>query len=137
VAATFSITYVPDWRQVPGAIWVHTPDPVLSGAFVPAAPAQVPHKGYPVLRIPFEEHELLFCSAAHLDHYIDVLSRPRLPTSRQLSIASGLATGPNQHWLSRLPAALKSPRKRPSVVTVLMQAREFILANPLSAVFHR
>jgi hypothetical protein len=87
--------------------------------------------------LPFEEHELLFCSTAPLDHYIDVLSRSRLPTSRQLSIASGVATGPNQHWLSRLPAALKSPRKRPSLVKALVQARDFILTNPRSAAFHR
>lgn len=81
MANNCSISYVPDWRQVLGAIWVHTPDPVLPGAFGAVAPPQVPHKGYPVLHIQFEEHELLFCSLAHLDHYIntDRFTRQRQP----------------------------------------------------------
>lgn len=89
------------------------------------APMAVPHKGYAVLQVDLESYTLYFCSAAHLGHVISVLSMPRLPTSRQLSDAGGLATGPNQHWLSRLPAELKSPRKRPALVKELIKASAY------------
>jgi hypothetical protein len=58
-----------------------------------------------------------------LDHVIDVLSRKPLPTSRQLSLRRGARFGPNGHWLSRLPAELKAPRKRAKLVQVLRAVR--------------
>jgi hypothetical protein len=53
-----------------------------SGTFEPTAPPAVPHKGYPILHVEFEEYELLFGSAAQIEHYIDVLNRKALPTTR-------------------------------------------------------
>ena len=135
MAGKYSIGYVQDWRQIPGAIWVHGASREDALPLPANPPPAVLHKGYPVLHVEFDKHELQFCSAAQLAHYIEVLSRPRLPTSRQLSESSGVATGPNQHWLSRLPAALKSPRKRAALVKALVQAHAFIAADPPSAAF--
>jgi hypothetical protein len=110
------------------------PDANMPGA-TPDAPVPVPHKGYAVLQVEFESHTLCFCSAVHLGHTISVLSMSRLPTSRQLSEASGLAAGPNQHWLSRLPAALKSPRKRPALVKELIRAKAYAAENAPGGAF--
>jgi hypothetical protein len=115
----FRFTYEKDWRTAPLAFWVHVPVAETTDACDPAAPVAIPHLGYPFLRVEFESHELQFSALAQLDHFIEVLSRKPLPTSRQLSSRRGLPVGPNGHWLSRLPAELKSPRKREKLVQVL------------------
>lgn len=131
----FHFTFESDWRYVPGAFWVHLPVVGNPGTFAPAAPLPVPHKGFPVLHVEVGKHELLFVSMAHLDHYIEILSLKALPTSRQLSEASGIETGPNQHWLSRLPGELKSPKKRQELVKVLSAAKAFAANNAPTAAF--
>jgi len=93
------------------AFWVHTRDEV-SGQWAPPIPKDVPHRGYPVLRVEWGQHELQFSAPGQLAHFIEVLSTKPLPTSRTLSARKGAQVGPNQHWLSRLPSALKSPRTR-------------------------
>lgn len=125
----FHFTFEADWRNAPGAFWVPVPVDGQPEIFAPLAPLAVPHKGFAMLHVEFEAFELLFSSAAQLEHYIEVLSKTALPTSRQLSEASGLKTGPNQHWLSRLPAELKSPRSRPSLVKALVAAEAFAAIN--------
>ncbi len=115
----FRFTYEKDWRTAPVAFWVHVPVPGSTGACDPAAPVAIPHLGYAFLRVEFDSHELHFSALAQLDHFIEVLSRKPLPTSRQLSSRRGLPIGPNGHWLSRLPSELKSPRKRGKLVNVL------------------
>lgn len=132
----FHFTYASDWRDVPGAFWVHRPIEGKPDRFDPPAPLAVPHKGFPVLSVEFEKYELLFCSAAQLEHYIEVLSQNALPTSRQLSVASGLKTGPNQHWLSRLPGELKSPKNRQSLVKTLGAAKVFAAENAPNQTFN-
>lgn len=121
----FHFSFQDDWQDAPGAHWVHLPDPAHPDTFTPPAPNALPHQGFVFLHVAFGSHVLLFSSAAQLDHYIDVLSNTALPTSRQLSEASGRLNGPNQHWLSRLPGALKSPKTRQQLVKVLQQARQF------------
>ena len=125
VQAEFHFSYQDVWDAAPGAHWVHLPDAAHPGKFVPPAPNPVPRKGYWWLHVAFGEHVLVFSSAAQLDHYIDILSKTAMPTSRQLSVASGRLNGPNQHWLSRLPGELKSPRTRQQLVKVLVRAKEF------------
>lgn len=125
----FAFSYQDRWDAAPGAPWAHRPDPEHPGAFTPPAPHPVPHKGYWWLHVTFGEHVLLFSSAAQLAHYIDVLSQPAMPTTRALSAASGRLNGPNQHWLSRLPGALKSPRTRQRLVKVLIEADAFARAQ--------
>lgn len=123
VRASFHFTFEKDWRLAPVAFWVHVPVPGAVGVLEPPAPQAVPHKGFAFLRVEFDGHELLFSAPAQLDHFIEVLASKPLPTTRQLSARRGLAVGPNSHWLSRLPAALKSPRKREKLVQALMAVR--------------
>ncbi|MDM0036803.1 hypothetical protein QTI33_32035 [Variovorax sp. J22P271] len=118
--STFHFTFESDWRTAPMAYWVHVPD--TSGAWVPPAPVAIPHRGFPALRVEAGEHELVFSSPAQVAHCIEVLSTRPLPTSRQLSLKRGTTAGPNGHWLSRLPAALKSPRRREQLVELLRAA---------------
>lgn len=122
--AKHHFTFEKDWRTAPLAFWVHIPVPGTQVECDPPAPKEIPHKGFLFLRVQFEEHELQFSAPAQLDHFIQVLSAKQLPTSRQLSSRRGLPVGPNGHWLSRLPASLKSPRKRAKLVQVMEAVRE-------------
>jgi hypothetical protein len=45
-----------------------------------------------------------------------------------LSSQRGLPVGPNGHWLSRLPATLKSPRNRMRLVESLKAIRATVVA---------
>ena len=121
MATTYCFTYEEDWRLAPLAFWVHVPVPGSATLSEPPVPDPIPHKGYRVLRVQFESHELQFSARAQLEHFIEVLSSKPLPTSRQLSSRRGLPVGPNGHWLSRLPAELKSPRKRARLVHALRE----------------
>ena len=129
MSTAFHFTYEKNWRTAPLAFWVHVPVPGTADLRDPPAPQCVPHKGYAVLHVAFEKYELQFSAPAQLDHFIEVLSTKPLPTSRQLSARRGVPVGPNGHWLSRLPAALKSPRKRERLVHALQSIREK-LAGP-------
>ena len=130
----FRFTYEPDWRTAPMAYWVHGPSATTPGEFLPPAPPIVPHAGYCFLRYEFGEHELIFSSPAQLQHFIDVLSKSPLPTSRLLSAARGGSVGPNGHWLSRLPAELKSPKTRSVLVHYLKALRrQLLLSRPTAA----
>jgi hypothetical protein len=120
----YHFTFEKDWRTAPLAFWVHVPVAGSETECEPPAPAEVPHLGYQTLWIQFERYELQFSAPAQLDHFIEVLSSRPMPTSRQLSARRGLPVGPNGHWLSRLPAELKSPRKREKLVNVLRAVRE-------------
>ena len=121
--AAFRFTYEKDWRTAPVAFWVHVPVSGSATECDPPAPPAIANLGYAFLRVAFENHELQFSALAQLDHFIEVLSRKPLPTSRQLSSRRGLPVGPNGHWLSRLPAKLKSPRKREKLVQSLTAIR--------------
>jgi hypothetical protein len=120
--ASFKFTFEKDWRKAPVAFWVHV---AVQGSDLcePPAPAPIPHKGYAFLRIEFNSHELLFSAPAQLDHFIEVLAKKPLPTTRSLSSKRNLPVGPNGHWLSRLPASLKSPRTREKLVHALRTVR--------------
>jgi hypothetical protein len=134
---TFHFTYEKDWRTAPVAFWVHLPVPGTKDECNPPAPMAIAHFGHAFLRVEFESHELQFSSLAQLDHFIDVLSRKPLPTSRQLSSRRGLPVGPNGHWLSRLPAELKSPRKREKLVQALRAIRAQVAGPWSSGPFNR
>ena len=128
MSATHYFAFALDWRSAPLAFWVHVPVPGHPSASEPPSPEPVPHKGYRVLHVQFERHDLEFSAPAQLDHFIEVMSRKPLPTSRQLSSRRGLPVGPNGHWLSRLPAELKSPRKRSKLVSALRAVRSEVCA---------
>lgn len=122
-SGSYYFTFEKDWRQAPLAFWVHVPAPGRADQWQPPVPRPIPHRGFVFLRVVFGAHELLFSSPAQLDHCIAVLAAKPLPTSRQLSARRGAAYGPNGHWLSRLPARLKSPRVRERLVGVLRAVR--------------
>lgn len=136
MSSKFHFTYASDWRNAPGAFWVHRPVEEKPDTYAPPAPLPVPHKGFPVLHVQFEKYELLFSSMAQLEHYIEILSQAALPTSRRLAEATGLRSGPNQHWLSRLPGELKSPKNRQPLVKVLGAAKLFAAANSPNQAFN-
>lgn len=124
MALRFFLSHEPDWRNAPLAFWVHVPLAGALGEYVPPAPVAVLHKGFVFLNVEAGETTLLFSSLAQLDHFIDVMQTKPLPTSRQLSIQRGQPTGPNSHWLSRLPAKLKRPRERNKLVGELRTIRK-------------
>jgi hypothetical protein len=105
---------------VPMAYWVHLEQDGLSFSdartYEPPAPAHVSRKGYPVLCIEFGKTVLRFSSGAQIDEFIEIMSRKPLPPSSRLARLRGAGTGPNTHWLSRLPSELKVPKMRRVVV---------------------
>jgi hypothetical protein len=130
----YHFSYQPDWRNAPAAFWVHRPV-AGSDRFDPRAPPAVPHKGFVFLHVEFGAIELRFSAHAQLDHFIDTLAKKPLPTSRALSAQRGLPVGPNGHWLSRLPASLKSPHKRMRLVKLLKEIRASVVAPDDGALF--
>lgn len=123
MSVEYHFAFEPHWWHAPLAFWVHVPVDAATGHFEPPAPSAIAHKGFAVLHVSFDRHELVFSSPEQLDHFIEVLAKKPLPTSRQLSARRGAAMGPNGHWLSRLPAALKTPRVRARLVQALRGVR--------------
>jgi hypothetical protein len=108
----FRFTFEPDWLTAPMAFWVHVQDPDQPGTYAPPAPCRVANRGFVFLFVEYGPHELVFSSPEQLSHCIAVLSTKPLPSTRTLSAKRGATQGPNSHWLSRLPAELKSPAAR-------------------------
>jgi hypothetical protein len=119
------LEYTNDWRSEPMAYWVHIEQDGKhwrnSRAYAPPAPQRVPHKGFAVVCVEASGTVLRFSSEAQIEEFIRVLAMKPLPTSRRMSAMRGTGAGPNQHWLSRLPVALKSSRARPRLVELLKQ----------------
>lgn len=135
MTTAFHFTFESDWRYAPLAYWVHVPVAGSEWRFDPPALPIILHKGYALLRIPFEKHELQFSSPAQLSHFIDVFSTKPLPTSRLLSSRRGVDVGPNGHWISRLPAELKSPRKREKLLQTLRAVRAQVVSQEADTAF--
>lgn len=69
----------------------------------------------------------MICTLAHSRSYstlFEVMNTKLLPTSDLLSRQRGESVGPNGHWLSRLPAKLKSPKQREKLVSGLQHIQE-------------
>lgn len=130
----FRFTLEPDWRVAPLAFWVHVPVDGSATEYAPPAPAAILHKGFVFLHVDVDGVDLAFSSLAQLNHFIDVMDAKPLPTSRQLSRKRQSPIGPNSHWLSRLPARLKTPKERAKVVGKLRAVREQLL--PLGGSWH-
>lgn len=117
------VEYTANWRRLPMAYWVHVEKDGRHWSealeYDPPAPLPVPHKGFPVLCVEVGETTLRFSSEPQVKEFLDVMSRQPLPTSRRLSALRGPAGGPNSHWLSRLPAELKSPKGRKMAVAAV------------------
>nr|AAK28600.1 hypothetical protein [uncultured bacterium] len=81
----------------------------------PTRPEMDGKLGYPVLCIESCGMIFQFTSREQLDTCIKTLSTRPLPSSRRLAAIRGGA-GPNAHWLSRLPANVKSPKGRQQAI---------------------
>jgi hypothetical protein len=109
-----SVTYEPDPPTGPMSPWIK--DRVL--------PVLVPGRGYPLFHVEIDGMDFVFATLQELDECIDVLGRKLLPASDQLRQGS---SGPNRHWLARLPAFVKPWKFREKAVAYLRAARaEFI-----------
>ncbi len=114
------IEHISDWRSAPMAYWVHVQPEGQhwqdASEFNPPAPAPDGAKGYPLLCVESQGFVFAFSSAAQLAEAVRVLSLKPLPTTRRLAAARPGGHGPNSHWLSRLPASVKSPKARQRAV---------------------
>lgn len=105
------------------AYWVHrevgSSDWRSAASYLPPAPQAIGRLGYLYLCCEFQRETLVFSSSAQLAEFVTVLSKKPMPTSMLLSARRGSSPGPNQHWLSRLPAALKTLKARERLVKAL------------------
>ncbi len=117
------IEFGENYRSSPVSFWVHQHlDHEVwteSTRFEPPLPKAIVGKGFPRLIIDAFGTELEFASIEEVEHCRQVLSQKNMPTSRQLASQRQTSMGPNSHWLSRLPADLKSWRKREKLLPKL------------------
>lgn len=120
------IEYARDWRLLPMAYWVHIEQDGLpwptAQRFAPPAPGAVGDKGFAVLCVAIGHEVLRFSSRAQAEEFLRVMAMKPVPTSTRLARLRGPRRGPNTHWLSRLPAALKSPKLRDKTVRAVADA---------------
>ncbi len=122
------IEYFSEYQPSPLSFWVHRhlDNDVwsLASRFEPDLPKAIPSRGYPVLFVETFETCLRFSSIEEVQHFLDVISRKNMPTSSQLTKGRNGKYGPNAHWLSRLPARLKSWRNREKLIPVVQNGLE-------------
>lgn len=126
------IVYEKSRRTSPLSYWVHrgvNESDVPYGScteFIPPFPCKHAIKGFPYLRVKVVGFEFEFSSNHEVSHCIEILQQKNLPTTSSLSGVRGSGYGPNNHWLSRLPAKLKSWNKREKIIMALKQAKNNI-----------
>ena len=122
-----SVVYLEKYAATPLSFWVHrhldADDWANAKQFDPPLPGPVPGRGWVQLLVEFDGVEVQFSSSAELDHFLDILSRNPLPTTRRLSELRGTTLGPNGHWLSRLPSRAKPNDFRRRLVAYLQRVR--------------
>ncbi len=92
--------------------------------YEPPLPEKVPGKGYPRYVLEFRGEEFVFSSIPEIDHVIEVLSLPNMPTTTALSRKSPWMRGyKHLHWLTRWPARLKNRKDRVEIVRLLKRLR--------------
>jgi hypothetical protein len=92
-----------------------------AATFDPPLPPAIGGKGYPVFLIEVDGFTFRFSSLAELRVCIMTLAQKHLPTTIRLSQEPG-GTGPNGHWLSRLPRETKSWHYRERAVAYMQKA---------------
>ncbi len=105
-------------RKVAGKPWFETEE------FDPPRQKAVPLKGYPVFKVEFNGFTFEFTSFAEIQVCIKPLQEKLLPWTIDLSYKHGTGTEPNSHWLSRLPADVKSWKYREKAVEYLKETLE-------------
>jgi hypothetical protein len=133
MAVKWYFEFAPDWRNEPMAYWVHVEDedsPWLHASkFDPPAPKAITGKGFPILCVEIDDFLFRFSSPEQVEACIFTLSLKPLPSSLRLSAKRSHNVGPNSHWLSRLPASIKSPKHRDKAVISLKKAFQSALAT--------
>jgi hypothetical protein len=116
----FWIEHTESWRNSPMAFWVHVErgkEPwYLASEFDPPAPSPDGKLGYRVLCVESQGMTFRFTSSEQLDVCIQTLSQKPLPSTKRLAVQRNAPVGPNGHWLSRLPASVKSAKGRTNVI---------------------
>jgi len=117
------IEYFREYRPGPLSFWVHRHLDnevwTLASKYDPALPKAIPSMGFPVLFVDAPGTELRFASIAEVEHFLEVIGQKNMPTSMQLTKRRNASYGPNGHWLSRLPSALKPWRQREKLIPVI------------------
>jgi hypothetical protein len=122
------ITYNDEYQATPITFWVH--QKIERHAefnidnFNPPLSKIIGGKGYPLLCLGYLGIELRFSSVEEIEHCIEVLGAKNMQTTISLSLKRNARVGPNGHWLSRLPAKLKSWRRREVLVKKLELAKD-------------
>lgn len=133
MAMKWHFEFIPDWRDEPMAYWIHVENdakPWLQAlSFDPPAPRPVAGRGFAVLCVEVGAFTFRFSSPEQLRACMSTLSAKPLPSSLALSARRPGGAGPNSHWLSRLPARIKSPKSRAKAVEALRRAQEESLAT--------
>ena len=126
------IEYLPEFPYTPISYWVHKQlgDDAWtrSKEFDPPLPPAIPGKGFPYLIVDAFGVDLVFASPLEVEHVLEVFSQKNMPSSLQLSRKRGSGYGPNNHWLSRLPATLKPWSKRQKLIPLLERALDDLRA---------
>jgi hypothetical protein len=92
--------------------------------FTPPRPAATPGKGYAEFHVEVEGFIFYFASLDELNLCIQTLGQRVLPSTLRETIRRGvrIGIGPNQHWLSRLPARLLPWQRKQRVVGYLKRS---------------
>lgn len=116
------ITYSKTWKGSPLAFWVHIP---ITGEFYDPETKFKPKEpkkeidGYPIYHFELDGISFEFSSKSQIEHFINMLSKKVMLTSRQLSEKRGTRLGPNKHWLSRLPSKTMSFKYRDKLINYI------------------
>ncbi len=120
------IEYNPEYTETPLSFWVHKHLDhevwIYANEFEPALPKAIACKGYPMLIVSMLGVELKFASVAEVEHFLTVISQKNMPTTQHLTRKRSSHFGPNRHWLSRLPSAIKPWTKRGRIIPVVEKA---------------
>ena len=109
-------------------VWVHRATDgkpwYESARYEPPLPPVVAGRGYAVFFVELDGFTFRFASLRELEVCADMLGQKVLPTAIRLSREHGTGSGPNSHWLARLPAKVKPWKYREKAVRYLREARE-------------
>jgi hypothetical protein len=119
------ITYNELWRPGPMSYWVHIEADgkpyYYAKVFEPPLPRPVPGKGYPYYHVEIDDFTFEFASLEEIDVCISTLSQKHLPSTDKQT--DERRTGPDKHWLNKLPAGVHAWRYRSKAVDYLRKAR--------------
>lgn len=123
------IEYTKRREEYPLSYWVHKPIDssvwIDAKKFSPPMPERIVGKGFPVFAVSINSFTFAFGSLYELEECVRVLSRKALPRPSSLAQARVDSAGmANSHWLSRLPAWVKTWKYREKAVKALIRARE-------------